>query len=100
MIPTESLVTLSKFIQRNLLACINSSSNRNPKDTANYLVFIEALRKALDDKYTNIHKLITLAVGTSPFNDEKQTPIKSLPSGWAKAVDSFYLMVNTKCAGD
>ncbi|KAI7894397.1 glycoside hydrolase [Mucor mucedo] len=69
-----------------------SCNIKNPKDTANYLVFVTALRKALDDKYTNVHKLLTLAVGTNPFNDEKQTPIKSLESGWAKAVDSFYLM--------
>lgn len=71
--------------------------NRNPKDTANYLVFIQALRKALDAKYSKVHKLITLAVGTNPFNDENQNPTKSLDSGWAKAVDSFYLMVNTNC---
>ena len=66
--------------------------NRNPKDTANYLLFVQALRKALDAKYTKVHKLITLAVGTSPFNDEKQTPMKSLDQGWSKSVDSFYIM--------
>jgi chitinase len=67
--------------------------NRNSKDTANYLKMVQQLRKSLDVKYPKVHKLITLAVGTSPFNDEKQRPIKKLNKSWASAVDSFYVMV-------
>lgn len=68
-------------------------THRDKNDTANYLVFIQELRKALDAKYTSVHKLITVAVGTNPFNDAKQTPITKLDSKWATAVDSFYIMV-------
>lgn len=66
---------------------------RDKDDTANYLVFIQELRRVLDTKYKSIHKLITVAVGTNPFNDAKQTPIAKLDSSWASAVDSFYIMV-------
>lgn len=66
---------------------------RNPEDTANFLLFIKALREKLDAKYPSVHKLITLAVGTNVFNDAKQSPIKKLDEGWTKYVDSFYIMV-------
>lgn len=46
----------------------------------------------MDSKYTKVHKLITLAVGTNPFNDEHQQPLKTLNKGWSTAVDSFYIM--------
>ncbi|KAG2192675.1 hypothetical protein INT46_006826, partial [Mucor plumbeus] len=69
-----------------------SCNAKNKNDTANYLVFIQELRKALDAKYTSVHKLITVAVGTNPFNDVKQKPITKLDSKWATAVDSFYIM--------
>jgi chitinase len=57
---------------------------------------VQLLRKSLDAKYPKVHKLITLAVGTTPFNDEKQHPIKKLDKAWASAVDSFYVMVGQK----
>lgn len=65
---------------------------KSPKDTANYLAFVQALRKALNKKYPKVHKLITIAVGTNPFNDEHQNPLKALNKGWASSVDSFYIM--------
>lgn len=66
---------------------------RDSADTANYLKFVKALREKLDAKYTSVHKLITLAVGTSVFNDASQNPITKLDSDWAKNVDYFYVMV-------
>ncbi|KAG1082132.1 hypothetical protein G6F42_022691 [Rhizopus arrhizus] len=69
-----------------------SCNAKDKDDTANYLVFIQELRRVLDTKYKSIHKLITVAVGTNPFNDAKQTPITKLDSSWASAVDSFYIM--------
>ncbi|CAO3623096.1 unnamed protein product [Mucor fragilis] len=69
-----------------------SCNAKDKNDTANYLVFIQELRKALDAKYSSIHKLITVAVGTNPFNDAKQTPMAKLDKNWASAVDSFYIM--------
>ncbi|KAI9473935.1 MAG: glycoside hydrolase superfamily [Benjaminiella poitrasii] len=69
-----------------------SCNEKNPKDTANFLTFVKLLREQLDAKYTKVHKLITVAVGTSPFNDGNQEPIKTLDSGWAKNVDTFYIM--------
>ncbi|GAA5811790.1 hypothetical protein MFLAVUS_005233 [Mucor flavus] len=69
-----------------------SCNLRNPKDTANYLTFVQELRKALDDKYKNIKKVITLAVGTSTFNDENQNPTSNFDKGWSDTVDYFYIM--------
>lgn len=54
---------------------------------------MQSLRSSLNKKYPKVHKLITIATGTSPFNDEKQQPSTSLNKGWSKAVDSFYIMV-------
>ncbi|KAI8370835.1 glycoside hydrolase superfamily [Choanephora cucurbitarum] len=67
-------------------------NQRNKKDTANYLTFIKLLRKSLDAKFTKAHKMITLAVSTRPFNDEKGHPISRLDKAWAANVDSFYIM--------
>ncbi|KAI8889545.1 glycoside hydrolase family 18 protein [Backusella circina FSU 941] len=69
-----------------------SCNEKNAKDTENYLIFVQSLRSSLDKKYPKVHKLITLATGTSPFNDEKQQPSTSLNKGWSEAVDSFYIM--------
>ncbi|KAI8063346.1 glycoside hydrolase superfamily [Gilbertella persicaria] len=68
------------------------SCNQRQKDTANYLLFIKHLRKELDAKYPKIHKIITLAVTTRPFNDEKGHSIKKLDQDWSKTVDTFYVM--------
>jgi chitinase len=64
---------------------------RNAHDTANYLQFIQLLRKKLQSKFKS-HKLITAAVATAPFNDASGSPSKKLP-GWAAALDYFYIMV-------
>jgi chitinase len=69
-------------------------NEKNAKDTANYLAFVKELRAALNKKFTPVYKLITIAVGTGVFNDEHQTPIKSLDTDWAKFVDFYYLMVH------
>lgn len=92
----EFLVTQSNIrVQYCNIWQLTLNHNRDKNDTANYLVFIQELRKALDAKYSSIHKLITVAVGTNPFNDAKQTPMAKLDKNWASAVDSFYIMVIT-----
>ncbi|CAO3693881.1 unnamed protein product [Umbelopsis ramanniana] len=60
-------------------------NTRSSKDTANYLTFLKTLRQGLGSK------LITLATGTSPFNDNNGNPSKNVAS-FAKVVDSFLVM--------
>ncbi|KAI8357261.1 glycoside hydrolase superfamily [Blakeslea trispora] len=69
-----------------------SCNQKNKKDTANYLAFIKLLRKTLDAKFPRAHKIITLAVSTTPFKDEHGNPTKHLDKEWARNVDSFYIM--------
>ncbi|KAI7907571.1 glycoside hydrolase superfamily [Cokeromyces recurvatus] len=70
-----------------------SCNEKDPNDTANFLTFIKLLREMLDKKYKKVHKLITAAVSTSPFNNGKQEPIKHLDKAWSANVDFFYIMV-------
>ncbi|GAB5587422.1 hypothetical protein Unana1_02322 [Umbelopsis nana] len=67
-----------------------SCNTKNAHDTANYLQFVQLLRKKLESKF-KAHKLITAAVATAPFNDASGNPSKKLP-GWAAALDYFYIM--------
>jgi chitinase len=71
---------------------ISLSNNRNADDTANFLSFVQLLRKKLKANFKS-HKLITAAVSTSPFNDASGNPSSRLP-GWAEAMDYFYIMVS------
>lgn len=100
-IPTESPVIQSKSSSLNVVAILphtlshspsHSPQIRNAHDTANYLQFVQLLRKKLESKF-KAHKLITAAVATAPFNDASGNPSKKLP-GWAAALDYFYIMVS------
>lgn len=57
-----------------------------PTDTANFLVLLNQLRKAIGD-----HKLITAATFTKPFADAQGNPSKNL-SGFAKVFDWINIM--------
>lgn len=57
-------------------------NTRSSKDTANYLTFLKTLRQGLGTK------LITLATGTSPFNDNNGNPSKNVAS-FAKVIKLF-----------
>jgi hypothetical protein len=57
-------------------------NTRSSKDTANYLAFLKTLRQGLGSK------LITLATGTSPFNDNNGNPSKNVAS-FAKVIKVF-----------
>ncbi|KAH8547829.1 glycoside hydrolase superfamily [Umbelopsis sp. PMI_123] len=63
---------------------------KNAHDTANFLSFVQILRKKLQSNFKSA-KLITAAVATSPFNDASGNPSTRLP-GWADALDYFYIM--------
>jgi len=55
-------------------------------------LFLNELRKALDDKFLPKHKItITAAVGILPFIDHDGSPIKDA-SAFAKVLDSIYIM--------
>ncbi|KAG1142946.1 hypothetical protein G6F36_015489 [Rhizopus arrhizus] len=53
---------------------------------------IQLLRETLDKKYPKEHKIITAAVSTYTFKDDKQNSIKTLDDGWSKYMDAFYIM--------
>ncbi|KAI8338703.1 glycoside hydrolase superfamily [Chlamydoabsidia padenii] len=61
---------------------------KNPADTENFLALMKLLRKELGNK-----KLITAAVSTAPFLNNKRQPSTSLSHDWAKTVDFFNVMV-------
>ncbi|KAG1054949.1 hypothetical protein G6F43_003063 [Rhizopus delemar] len=67
-------------------------NRRNPQDTSNFLALIQLLRETLDKKYPKEHKIITAAVSTYTFKDDKQNSIKTLDDGWSKYMDAFYIM--------
>lgn len=66
---------------------------RNPKDTANFLSLIKLLRRMLERKYPNEHKLLTTAVSAYVFLDENRQSIQTLDKDWGKHMDGFYIMV-------
>lgn len=66
---------------------------RHPKDTDNFLAFIQVLRRMLDEKYPDEHKLITAAVSAHVFKDADRNVMENLDEGWADFMDAFYIMV-------
>ncbi|CAM0137365.1 unnamed protein product [Umbelopsis sp. WA50703] len=60
-------------------------NTKSAQDLDNYLSLLKSLRQGLGNK------LITLATGTAPFNDQTGNPSKDL-SDFANVVDSFLVM--------
>ncbi|GAN02249.1 chitinase [Mucor ambiguus] len=69
-----------------------SCNRKHPKDTDNFLAFIQVLRKMLDKKYPDEHKLITAAVSAHIFRDADRNIMENLDEGWADFMDAFYIM--------
>ncbi|KAI8642510.1 glycoside hydrolase superfamily, partial [Parasitella parasitica] len=69
-----------------------SCNRKHPKDTDNFLAFIQVLRKMLDERYPDEHKLITAAVNAHVFRDADRNVMENLDEGWADFMDAFYIM--------
>ncbi|KXN73983.1 glycoside hydrolase family 18 protein [Conidiobolus coronatus NRRL 28638] len=69
----------------------NESNERDPNDTANYLILLRKLRDALDREFGPGRKLITAAVRIEPFFDPNRQPMTDV-SAFGQVFDFITIM--------
>ncbi|KAI9488066.1 glycosyl hydrolases family 18-domain-containing protein [Zychaea mexicana] len=62
-----------------------------PNDAENFLLLLQELRQALDQRFPDNHKEVSMAVHVDPFTGPDGTPMKDV-SGFASVVDHINLM--------